>query len=324
MRPSVAVALVFVTSATAADERFPLLTDEKTWPLLPKPEAAAARPLPTWARTTARTLPRSTAIILELDELHRTKNPVDARARFMARWVVADALRCEASKTLALADLKAAGATPAEIEALTGSRPGLPAETQRLLSIARQLTVAAWKITDEEMAAVRADLGDPKLVAFVQFVGFANFQDRLILSLGLGDEPTVATPDGLRFKRPWEGGEVPKRPALKESAADPKPPTVADADWRTFDYAKLQKEMAAQKAREPRVSVPTFEDVKRFLPKDAKPVRIKWSLVCMGHSPVLAGPWGGMLRMFAEESKQDRVFEELLFWVITRESQCFY
>jgi hypothetical protein len=82
--------------------------------------------------------------------------------------------------------------------------------------------------------------------------------------------------------------------------------------------------MEGQKEREPRVSVPRFEDVQKNFPEGAKPVRIKWSLVCWGHLPTLAAPWTAGLRTFAEESKQDRVFEECLFWVVTRELQCFY
>lgn len=305
--------------------RFPLLPLEKAWAALPVATEGTTQPLPAWARTTARTLPRSTALILELDDLHRNKSPLDPKVHAMVRWVAADALRCEASKAVALADLKSAGGTAADVVELVGSRTGLPADVQRLLALTRPLTVSAYKITDEQMAAVRADLGDPKLVAFVQLVAFANFQDRLLLSLGLADDPAGAKPaGGVRFKRPWEKGEAPKRPELKVVPADPAPATVADPGWRAIDYAALQKEMDAQRARQPRVSVPTFEDLKPLLPKDARPVRIKWSLVCMGHSPVLAGPWIGMLRMFGEESKQDRVFEELLFWVVTRESQCFY
>ena len=44
----------------------------------------------------------------------------------------------------------------------------------------------------------------------------------------------------------------------------------------------------------------------------------------MGYQPELALAWGNCLRTFADEAKQDRVFEESLFWVITRELECFY
>ena len=44
----------------------------------------------------------------------------------------------------------------------------------------------------------------------------------------------------------------------------------------------------------------------------------------MGYQPELAQGWGACMRSFAEEAKQDRVFEESLFWVITRTLHCFY
>ncbi len=44
----------------------------------------------------------------------------------------------------------------------------------------------------------------------------------------------------------------------------------------------------------------------------------------MGHQPELALAWFTCLRTFQEESAQDRVFEESLFWVITRSINCFY
>ena len=54
------------------------------------------------------------------------------------------------------------------------------------------------------------------------------------------------------------------------------------------------------------------------------PLRIRWSLVCMGYQPELTLAWFACTRAFAEEAKQDRVFEESLFWVVTRSLQCFY
>jgi hypothetical protein len=58
-------------------------------------------------------------------------------------------------------------------------------------------------------------------------------------------------------------------------------------------------------------------------PKD-KELRIRWSLVCTGYQPQLASAWSNCTRNFGEEARQDRVFEESLFWVVTRSLQCFY
>ena len=304
--------------------RFPILSNDDVWAKLPTATAGAGSPLPNWARVTAVSLPRTTATILELEDLHRTKSPLDPKLRAMVRWVIADANRCKYAQAVAIADLKRAGASEEEVGALRGDRSPLSPETRRILDVSRELTRAAYKVSDDQMAALRKDLGEPKLVALVQLVAFANFQDRLLLSLDVQPEPGgVLPPSGVRFKRPWVGGEVAARPPLPKTADGP-PEKLADPDWRAIDFPSLQKLVESQRGREPRVSVPSFEDVKKYLPPEAKPVRIKWSLVCLGHSPVLAAPWTLGLRTFAEESKQDRVFEESLFWVVTRELQCFY
>jgi alkylhydroperoxidase family enzyme len=321
-----AIAMMLAEEQPAADTGgwFPILSNDAAWAKLPKAETGSGSQLPGWARVTAATLPRTTATILELEDLHRTKSPLDPKLRAMARWVVADANRCKPFMDEALTDLKRTGATEDEIQALRGDRSPLPESTRRVLDVSRELTRAAYKVTDDQMAALRKDLGEPRLVALVQLVAFGNFQDRLLLSLGIpSDAGGPRPPHGIRFERPWVGGEPAPRTSPESGAGGPAE-KVTDPDWRAMDFNGLQKFMEAQRGREPRVSVPTAEDVKKYLPPGAKPVRIKWSLVCLGHSPVLAPPWTLGLRTFAEESKQDRVFEELLFWVVTRELQCFY
>jgi hypothetical protein len=62
----------------------------------------------------------------------------------------------------------------------------------------------------------------------------------------------------------------------------------------------------------------------REVPRPESPIRIKWSLVTMGYQPELAAAWSSCTRAFREEAKQDRVFEESLFWIVTRTIHCFY
>jgi len=302
--------------------RFPMLSNDSAWAKLPAAANGQGAALPGWARITAATLPRTTATILELEELHRTKNPLDPKLRAMIRWVVADANRCKYAMEVALWDLKRAGASNEEVAALRGDRSPLSAESRRALDIARELTREAHKVSDDQMAALRKDLGEAKLVAFVQLVAFGNFQDRLLLSLDVPTE-SASPASGIRFKRPWEGGIAPAR-SEKPIPLDGVAAKVVDREWKNINFDSLQKFMEGQRGREARISVPTFDEVKKYLPEGAKPLKIKWSLVCAGHSPILARPWTAHMRTFGEESKQDRVFEELLFWVITRELQCFY
>jgi alkylhydroperoxidase family enzyme len=322
LEQQIALMLAEEKPATDVGTRFPILSNEAAWAKLPAAEEGQGAPLPAWARITAATLPRTTATILELEDLHRTKSLLDPKLRAMVRWVVADANRCKQAMTVALDDLKRAGGSAEEIAALRGDRTPLSVETRRVLDLARLLTRAAYKVSDDQMAAVRKDLGDQKLVALVQLVAFGNFQDRLLLTLDVPTEEPLP-PHGIRFKRPWDGGVAALRPHAPQFVLSV-PETVSDKDWKEIDFDSLQKSMEGQRGREPRVSVPANDDVKKYRPEGAPPLRIKWSLVCLGHSPILAKPWTDGLGAFAQESKQDRVFEESLFWVVTRELQCFY
>jgi alkylhydroperoxidase family enzyme len=324
LEQQIAMLLAETKTSTTVAGRFPELTSEAACGKLPEAEAGANTPLPGWVRIAVATLPRTTATLLELEDLHRTKSPLDPKLRAMVRWVVADANRCKYAQEVAIADLKRVGGTAADVEALRGDRSPFPVETRRALDVARELTRAAYKVSDDQMAALRTNLGDSKLVAYVQLIAFGNFQDRLLLTLNVPPEPGgPIPPTGVRFKRPWVGGEAPERPPVPTNF-DGLPDRVVDSDWRTIDFPSIKKLMESQRGRDARVSIPTPEEVKKYLPPGAKPPRIKWSLVCMGHSPILAAPWTAGMRTFAEESKQDRVFEESLFWVITRELQCFY
>jgi hypothetical protein len=100
-----------------------------------------------------------------------------------------------------------------------------------------------------------------------------------------------------------------------------------DPEWTGLDFARLQQAMEGQRARAPRIPVPSWDDVRKHLPagypKD-RPLRIRWSLVCLGYQPELAAAWSACTRAFAQEARQDRLFEESLFWVITRSLHCFY
>jgi hypothetical protein len=99
-----------------------------------------------------------------------------------------------------------------------------------------------------------------------------------------------------------------------------------DPDWRTFSFDDLKKNLAAQKERPLRIRVPTWDEVKAVLPPAAqkRELRIKWSLVCQGYQPELAQGWSACTKAFRAEAAMDRVFEESLFWVVTRTLQCFY
>jgi alkylhydroperoxidase family enzyme len=309
--------------------RVPVLSNTEAWAKLPAPVAEApGSPLPVWVRALADAMPRTTAAMLELDNLHRAKSPLDPKLRAKMRWMAANANRSPYGEAYALADLRRAGGTDAEIAILQGDPKHWPDSEKNALIFARKLTKEAYKVLDEEVAALREKYGDAKVVAMVQLLAYANFQDRLLLTLGLNvEEGGPLPPMAVEFQRPWSGGaEAPERVAPK-SANGSKPSLASDPEWSKVDYTSLQKLVADQRARQPRIPVPTFESVKKYLPptypKDHE-LKIRWSLVCLGYQPELASAWSNCTRSFAEEAQQDRVFEESLFWVVTRSLQCFY
>jgi hypothetical protein len=314
--------------------RVPVPSEVEAWASLPAPEQKVKGPLPVWARALAGPLPRTTAAMLELDYTHRVKSPLEPKLRAKMRWVAAQAIKSPFGEAQAVADLKRAGTPDAEISALQAGSKDWPVEERDALTFAKKLTEAAYKVTDEEVAGLRQQYGDARVVAMVQLLAHANFQDRLLHALGLqGAKDAEQRPLVISFKKPIQGGAAPTERSPSSHAlrsrrkGEAGPDPVSDSDWTQFDFAFLKAKMQGQKHRQPRIAVPPFESVRQYMPptfpKD-KQLKINWSLVCLGYQPELSGAWTLCTRTFAEESQQDRVFEESLFWVITRELQCFY
>lgn len=321
-------ALTVLTSiASAAGSRVPLLDTASAWKRLPETESGGGGPLPTWARALADSLPRTTAAMLDFDRLHRTKSPLGQQLRAKMRWVVADANRCEYAKAFAVADLKRAGVSEFEIEKLAKLNPEAPAAERAALRFAYEMTLRAYSVTDDSVAELKRIYGDDKLAAMVLLIASANFQDRLYLALGLelaADEPME--PLEVRFVKKAAKPDVPKR-VIPEGEKPKVPEFVDDPEWVAVDFATLQENLTKQRERNGRIRVPSWDEVLAVLPKDypnKQPIRIQWSLVCMGYQPELALAWSACTSAFREEAKQDRVFEESQFWVVTRQLNCFY
>jgi hypothetical protein len=160
-------------------------------------------------------------------------------------------------------------------------------------------------------------------------LAYSNFQDRLLLALDLPIEPGgPLAPLEVRFARGTPPPPVPPRTKPAGRLALAVPERVDDPDWRELNYGDLQKSLEGQRSNPGRIRVPTYDDVLKLLPPGypvpKNPVRIQWSLVCMGYQPELATAWSACTRAFGEEARQDRVFEESLFWVVTRTIHCFY
>jgi alkylhydroperoxidase family enzyme len=297
----------------------PLLSNDEAWKRLPRPQTGGGQALPAWARATARALPHTTAAMLELDYLHRVDSPLPARLRGMMRWTAAHANRCPCTQEQALADLRLAGVGPANLDLLRKEPGKLPAAERDAVAFARQMTRAAYTVTDAEVAALIKAHGEAAVVAMVQLLAYANFQDRLILSLGLGAQaPLPALRVTFPRRTAGEGPTAPARAAVRPPAGPGPATKITDEEWLALDYKALQKNLTGQRARAPRIRVPKPKDPTR------KGAGIRWTLVCSGYQPKLAQGWGACTGSFREDARQDRAFEELQFWVVTRSLHCFY
>jgi alkylhydroperoxidase family enzyme len=330
----------------------PVLGQIATWKKLPTAEKGQGQSLPVWARVVARSLPRTAAAMLELDYLHRVKNPLDPQLRAKIRWVAAHTNGCAYAEATAAADLRRAGADDAALKALSGDWANLPVAERAALTFARKMSQAADTVTDAEMAQLMGQYGNEKMVAMVQLLAYANFQDRLLLALGVDKEPGSLRPAlEVRFSKPKPviASNSTRPDAARPSQAEPAKGLLALAntpsslsnghdlasivrgkaasEWTPLGFDQLQQKMQTQRAREPRILVPSWEEVRSRIPGPIPPnrtLRIKWSLVCSGYQPELAAAWSACTRAFGQEAHQDRVFEESLFWVVTRTLQCFY
>src|SRR5262249_61068863 len=117
------------------------------------------------------------------------------------RWVAANANRSPYGEAYALADLRRAGGSDADIAALTGDPKKWPDSEKDALVFARKLSKEAYKGLDEEVLALREKYGDAKVVAVVQLLAYASFQDRLLPTLGLNvEESGPAPPLAVEFQ----------------------------------------------------------------------------------------------------------------------------
>lgn len=317
------------SSALGAEGPVPPLSSEACWKAMPETAKGGSGPLPVWARAVATQLPRTAAAMLELDLAQRTASPIDPKLRARMRWVIANANRSPYGKAYALADLRRAGGTDEDVKSLTGDPANYPEADRDALEFARLHTVDAPSIPDALFARLVEKYGEKKAAAMVLLGAYGNFQDRIVLGLNLSvEEDGPLPPIDVKFAP----GTLQMVPLLADQPTVPKllegGSTVVERDpeWASLSYDELQSRLEQQRARKPRLPIPSWDEVKKGLPPQmaARPTRIVWNLVCSGYVPELAVPWGQTTRTMWAESKPDRVLEESLFWVQTRAIRCNY
>lgn len=310
---------------TPAVPRFPAADNDEAWKLLPHDDP----PLPVWARVLVQSLPKTTGLMLELDSIHRAKNPLGPLLAGKLRWAAADEIGCGYARKYAEADLRRAGLKDDDVQQLAGDRRKLADNDRVALDFARKLTRAAYQITDDEVAELLKRFGPEAVVGMVHTVAYANFQNRIFLALKVQVESGGPLPPLLNLRLdPKKLGEIPapQRPAWEEfQKTEPRTKTIARPDWGERSFADIEKALAGQKERGPRIPLPNADRLAALPPEAQKQAaKIAWSHVSMGYQPLLTRAWFDCMNSFGQEAKLDRVFSNSVFWVITRSNECFY
>ncbi len=290
----------------------PALPDGGAWEKLPPPKKP---PLPEWAKVFAGPLPKTTAKMLELDYLHREKNPLGARLAARIRWTVADALDSKYGRTVAKADLDRAelvARPPTEDEAAT-------------LAFAKKLTLEGHAITDSEFAALLKRFTPEQVTAIVHTVACANFQNRIALALGVKGEAPIALPVATQFDLDAAKVKAPERPSWDDLKSVKAGGISVRVEWGKDGFEEVNAAMDRQKERTLRVPLPSDAAIDKLPPRERDSAkRILWNTVSAGYQPELTRAWFACLSAYYEESKVDRVFTNSMFWVVTRTNDCFY
>ena len=320
LTPLAAGLFALAGSAAPPPPVFVPLPQAEAWKVLPRKNPD----LPAWALTLAGSLPRGTAKLLELDDFHRTQNPLGPVVRAKLRWVAADANGCEYGRRYAAADLLTAGGTAADLAALKS--PGtLPPADRAAVKFARKLSVAAYTVTDAEVAELSGHFGHKTVVAMVHTLAYANFQDRLLLGLRVAVEPAGPLPPvGVAFALPPAPKRAPGRPAVaaKGEAKSGKPTPFVWADGGLDLAGRLDGQKNRTAARVPMVEASQLAG----LPPAARDQagKVVWSNISMGYQPAMTGAWFASMAAAQEDCRFDRTMSNSVFWVVTRNNQCFY
>lgn len=330
MEQSLAMLLLDQDSTTPVQQgRLPALPNGEAWKRLPgaKGEAPA---LPAWARMLAGVIPKTTARMIELDAMHRTGNRLDPKLRALMRLAAADENRCAASWACADRDLRDLGISERELCEFFADHKR-SRNVDAAMNFARKMMRAAHSVTDAEVKFLNDQFGEKQLVAMVALLAHASFQDRMLLALGAPAEPSppllvkFARPESIDKKKKTQASSGPVV-ALRPGATA-RPTSAVDPDWLSLGIMDLRKKMDEQKARPPRIRVPSDDELRRALPaghRMAKGSKILWSQVCYGYQPELTDAWFDSVNAFREEAKLDRLLQTSMFWVVTRSLQCFY
>lgn len=308
-----------------------LASSEEVWKALPSSPLEAKEELPNWARALGTTLPMTTAAMLELDYEYRNTKELSGRLRGLVRLAVARINKSTYGLDVAAYELTKEGIPSDLVKSWqSGSTQGLSPQERTIVNFCEQLTRRGSSLSEEDYNLTASILSDREMVGLVLLIAYANFQDRLVMALGVPSETTAAA-----------HRSAPQFPGLlaytKSVAPKVRKPFTNDAvldthdqiaTWEPVSVEIVQSSLEHQRLRTPRINIPSWDEIKNTLEPGMynpdRPLEIRWSRLVLGKQPELGSAWIKCLRVFEAEAQQDRVFEESVFWVVTKELGCFY
>jgi alkylhydroperoxidase family enzyme len=297
---------------------FPSWSGDDAWKRLPPMKNP---PLPEWATVLAGPLPKTTAKMLELDYLHRDKNPLGAVLAARIRGVVATTLGSAYGDQAALADLRRAGLSDKEL--FVGVN--FSAAELAAFAFAKQLTEEGHAITDKEFAELLKHYGPEKVTAIVHTVAYANFHNRILLALGVKGESPVVPPVAAKFDAEKWKTTAPARPSWDDVKTTTAEGPRIRVEWSEHDFDELNSTLEKQKQRPLRIPLPDKSKFADFVGREKQQAEtIAWMTVSSGYQLEMTRAWFACLAAFYEEASMDRVFSNSMFWVVTRTNDCFY
>ena len=310
-------------------------SSETCWERLPQSVDGAKPPLPSWIRMVAREMPKTAAAFLQLDYAHRVLGPVDGKLRAAMRWTTAKANGSQYAMEIASLDAKRAGVEPSKWKAFKeGDRSVWNGGERAAIEFAHGMTLDSDAVTDEQFSELVRLFDDRTVAAMVLHQAYANFQDRLLICLGIEtEEGEPMAPVAVEFSpeslvRAAQAPANTTPPQVGSPDTEPQDIIVEEEQHTWLPYERLQERLQTQRARKTRLRVPDWQEFSAKLPAGLMPSAsdIVWYKVSFGYAHELAVPFEIYLRAAGLEISQnwDRPFGNCLFWMVTDAVKCPY
>jgi alkylhydroperoxidase family enzyme len=335
------ISVVSLNGVNAADERMTVTgwplppSNAECWHKLPKTADGKTPALPSWIRMVAKEMPKTAAAFLELDLAQRTAGPVEPTLRAAMRWAAANANSCQYTKSIAEADALRSGVNQDKWKSLTEGDGSLWSDQEKAaIEFAIGMTLDSDAVTDKQFSDLVSMFDERIVAAMVLHLAYANFQDRLILCLGVKlEEGEPLAPVDVQFSADSLVQKTlapPPNPPKEIGTPDAIPQDIIQEKeaFTWLPYEDLQNRLLIQKTRKTRLRIPDWQEFADKLPKGLMPMAsdIVWYKIAFGYAHELALPFETYMRTAGSEiaTNWDRPFGNCLFWMVTDAIKCPY